>query len=136
MEYNDISSMNIYLSYQDTDITGSIYHCKYLDFAEKARSKLMRGLFDDLSLKNGDTWAVSNTNMIISGYPHVDDGMAVKTLLHKISKASIVFKHNFIVKKSIICSVNAQLVCLDSNLKLKKIDQFLIDKLLELPNDK
>jgi acyl-CoA thioesterase FadM len=46
MEQKDLKEFKVDLSYQDVDITGSIYHCKYFDFAEKARTNIIKGLIN------------------------------------------------------------------------------------------
>ena len=82
--------MKIRVYYEDTDIGGIVYHSKYLNFCERARSELLfsKGLqvFDK---EQNSGFVVKNINANFIKTATLGDVLDVKTEIKKYSKVTI-----------------------------------------------
>ncbi|GGY44935.1 YbgC/FadM family acyl-CoA thioesterase [Parvularcula lutaonensis] len=82
--------------FEDTDITGIVYHANYVKYFERGRSESLRENFSDLSkLMEGDdpcTFAVSQLNIRYRLPAKLDDVITVETDLVAAKGAKMVFE--------------------------------------------
>ena len=86
--------------YQDTDAGGIVYHSKYLDFAERARSELLveMGVSNKkLIEEEGVAFVLSSASIQYKSPAKLDDVIDVETSVKEIKNASMVMEHRFLV---------------------------------------
>ena len=109
---------------EDTDLMGIVYHANYLRFFERARTEMLR--YHGLSLT---TMAIYDTYFAIIDvqiryfYPaRLDDVVTITTQSSQKKKCSFLFKqvmHNQLGQ--MLSEADIQVVCVDKNLKPKRI---------------
>jgi acyl-CoA thioester hydrolase len=79
--------------YEDTDLSGMVYHANYLRFMERARTEFFRlaGVtkMADLESEEPTAWAIREAKLRYHRPARVDDALTVKTALIAISGARI-----------------------------------------------
>lgn len=84
--------------YSDTDCGGIVYHAKYLDFAEHARTEMLRQALPDKSQREmrdgGLIFVVKSISIDYKKPGLLDDEIVVYTKLEKAERFSAVFSQN------------------------------------------
>lgn len=115
------------IHYEDTDIGGIVFHAKYLNFIERARSSLIRLLKfpADEFLKIKISIVVKNINISWHSSCSLGDEIFVKTNLIKIKKASLLLRQVIFRKENNIKLVTAEvkLCFIDKNMKVIKLPE-------------
>src|SRR4051812_48817224 len=78
--------------YEDTDAGGVVYHARYLAFAERGRTEMLRAAGYEhapLLKEGGIAFAVVAININYKGPAKLDDLLTVKTQLAKVGGASM-----------------------------------------------
>lgn len=78
--------------YEDTDAGGIVYHASYLNFAERARTEMLRlcGTEQDAMRRDdGVGFAVRRCEIDYRGPARLDDVMEVRTILRELRGASV-----------------------------------------------
>ncbi len=119
--------MKIRVYYEDTDLGGVVYHSKYLNFCERARSELFfeRGaspIFKDYH------FVVKSIEADFLYSAKLGDILKIETEIMEIKRASItlfqtIFNEN--LKKDIF-KMKVVLVCLKND-KISKIPQYFLE---------
>ncbi len=80
--------------YSDTDAEGIVYHARYLDFAEHARTEMLRqvGIQQSASQKAGTMLVVSSITIDFKRPGHLDDLLTVETEVENAKVFSLVLK--------------------------------------------
>lgn len=87
--------------YSDTDCGGIVYHGRYLDFAEHARTELLRELGQKQGLSGSHTSLLDSEGLVLvvksisvdyQSPAHLDDLLEVQTALESAKRFSIVFR--------------------------------------------
>jgi acyl-CoA thioester hydrolase len=88
-----IHTFPIRVYYEDTDAGGIVYHSNYLNFAERARTEMVRelGISQRAMLEDGEgtAFAVRSANMDFRRPAKLDDLLSVETEVTSIGGASI-----------------------------------------------
>lgn len=113
--------MKIRVYYEDTDAGGIVYHSKYLNFCERARSEIF---FQQgkTPMENEFHFVVKNINANFISSAKLGDNLIVETKLKEMKKASLTMCQ-FIYKESDgkkIFEMDVNLVCL-KGIKISKI---------------
>ncbi|NRA30364.1 MAG: YbgC/FadM family acyl-CoA thioesterase [Parvularculaceae bacterium] len=81
--------------FEDTDVTGIVYHANYVKYFERGRTESLRACFANLSdlMVNDDpcTFAVSNIEIAYKRPAKLDDIITVETILASAKGAKMVF---------------------------------------------
>lgn len=92
---------NFSVAYADTDAEGVMYHARYLEVAERARSNWSKGI----SIPDGDIGFVAREVNIKYKQPLLlNDDFIVETAPAKIGAASMVIEQKFI-KNDMVCAI-------------------------------
>ncbi|WP_028081503.1 tol-pal system-associated acyl-CoA thioesterase [Solimonas soli] len=81
--------------YEDTDVSGVVYHANYLRFFERARTEWLRalGLGQDALMRDlGIAFTVANMEIDFRMPARLDDALEIHTAVPLIRRASIVFE--------------------------------------------
>ena len=108
-------SYKVRVYYQDTDAGGIVYHSKYLDFAERARSELLvdMGLSNKKLIEQGVAFVLRNASIQYKAPARLDDVIDVQTSVKEIKNASLVMQHQFIVDGKEIVLIELQLAVIN-----------------------
>jgi acyl-CoA thioester hydrolase len=81
------------LYYEDTDLSGMVYHANYLRFMERGRTEFFRlagvTAMADLESAEPTAWAIRSANLSFLKPARVDDSLEVHTVLTGISGARL-----------------------------------------------
>ncbi len=121
--------MKIRVYYEDTDLGGVVYHSKYLNFCERARSELFfqKGA---LPVYEGYHFVVKRVEADFLKSSKLGDILSVETKVIETKKASLkllqtIFKENEEIFRAIVT-----LVCMKDG-KIAKIPSYFLDVLEE-----
>ena len=79
--------------FEDTDLSGIVYHANYLRYMERARSDMLRlaGVDQRAAMESGEgAWAVTDLNIRYRRPAKLDDDLLVVSTLEAVRGASIV----------------------------------------------
>ena len=98
--------------YSDTDCGGIVYHARYLDFAEHARSEMLRSAFPSQSQsdmrKDGMIFVVKSIKIDYKKPAYLDDELKVHTRLLKAEHFSAVFAQEIMRGSEEICTLEVK----------------------------
>tara|TARA_B100001248_G_C27338106_1_gene434859 strand:+ start:226 stop:663 length:438 start_codon:yes stop_codon:yes gene_type:complete len=113
--------------YEDTDIGGIVYHSKYLNFIERARSSLIRllGFPVEKFLKSKQSIVIKNINIYWYSPCSLGDRLFVKTNLIELKKVSFCLRQVIFDEgnNKKLASADVKLCFTNENMKLIKIPE-------------
>jgi len=127
----DTISIKVY--YEDTDAGGIVYHSKYLNYAERGRTELLRTKSlqqNKLFIENGIRFVVRNLTISYIKTAFLDDLLLLQTKIKLLSKAKVIFDQNIYKENILICNLEAMVCCLNKKGKVVRIPNDLYYKLL------
>jgi acyl-CoA thioester hydrolase len=81
--------------FEDTDVTGIVYHANYVRYFERGRTEALRASFSDLGalMETDDpcTFAVAGMNIVFKRPAKLDDIITVETTLASAKGAKMAF---------------------------------------------
>ncbi len=104
--------------YEDTDLTGFVYHTNYIKFAERARSNLVREQFPDVQkLMNSNKFyfVVSKLSTNFLKPARLGDNLRVETYFFEHSFCSIKLRQKIFIKSKLITQIDVKLVWINGN---------------------
>lgn len=117
--------LRVYFS--DTDCEGIVYHGKYLDFAEHARSEMIREVVNQADLlQNHIGFVVKEINIVYDKPAFLNDDLVVITKVELAKKFSITLSQNVYRGDDLLCKLIVKIGCLDlENKKILPISNYL-----------
>jgi len=117
--------VKIRVYYEDTDAGGIVYHSKYINFCERARSELL--FQKGLSPKNGNSFfVVRDLNARFYKSATLGETLEVVTKIDKINKVSMdLIQEIYNAKQTLIFKMNIKLVYI-KNSKPSKMDENIL----------
>jgi acyl-CoA thioester hydrolase len=102
--------MQIQIYYEDTDAGGIVYHSKYINFCERARSQIFfnRGMIPGEDEKSGFVVKHLEADFIQSA--KLGDLLEVKTRIEESRRTAILLKQEIFKEESLLFSMHVQLV--------------------------
>ncbi len=79
--------------FEDTDLTGIVYHANYLRFMERARSEMLRGIGIEgqaLMAAGDGYWSVYDLQVTYLAPARLDDVLTVRTTIERVRAAATV----------------------------------------------
>ena len=128
-------SQAIRVYYEDTDTGGVVYHSKYLNYCERARTEALRslGFEQDVLIDEEDTiFAVRSIEVDYLKPARFNDEIIVKTRVETLKKASITFSQTILLKSDaqVLCRLSARVACLTaSGLRPRAIPQAIVNQM-------
>lgn len=114
---------NFAVAYADTDAEGVMYHARYIEVAERARSDLSRHIV----IPNGDIGFVAREVNIKYMHPLVlNDEFVVESRAVKIGGASMVIEQKFVKDDKICAIMNITIAYLGENMRPKAIPESIV----------
>jgi acyl-CoA thioester hydrolase len=127
-------SLPVRVYYEDTDAGGVVYHSKYLNYCERARTEALRSLgFEQHDLiENDDTlFAVRSIHIDYLKPARFNDEVVVKSQIEQVKKASMVFSQAIYRGdgEQALCRLTARVACLTaSGLRPRAIPEAILNK--------
>lgn len=105
--------------YEDTDAGGVVYHARYLNFCERARTEWLRARGweqDALRDQQGVVFVVARASLEYRRPARFNDALTVTCEVERLRSAAIDFtqrvEHS--ADSSVLCEVSVRVVCVDS----------------------
>ena len=120
---NKLHIFNFSVAYADTDAEGVMYHARYLEVAERARSDLSKGIV----IPEGDIGFVAREVNIKYKQPLLlNDDFIVESMPVKIGAASMTIEQKFIKKDTVCAIMNITIAYLGGDMRPKAIPDSLL----------
>lgn len=105
--------------WEDTDAGGVVYHARYLQFLERARTEWLRSLGIDqsrLASERGILFAVTAMDLRFRSPARLDDELFVGVRLERRRPASLEFSQHLVRQRdnSLILTAGVRAACLDA----------------------
>jgi len=118
--------------YEDTDAGGVVYHSNYLNFAERARTEMLRDSgFEHANLlhEEGIGFAVRRLNIDYNSPARLDEHLIVYTQVISLSGVRITMKQDIIREDNVLAEVEVELVCVSPEGKATRLPKGLYNLL-------
>lgn len=116
--------LKIRVYYEDTDAGGVVYHARYVAFAERGRSEMLRAAgFEHAKLFNegGPAFAVVSLSVNYKAPARLDDLLTVKTRIARVGGASMEMQQDICRDDQLLAELKVTLVCVDGNFKAVRL---------------
>ena len=115
---------NFAVAYADTDAEGIMYHGRYIEIAERARSNWSRGMV----IPDGDTgFVVRELNIKYMRPLLLNDEFVVETRPVKIGAASMTIEQKFVKDDNICAIINITIAYLGSDMRPKAMPESILN---------
>ncbi len=112
---------NARVYFSDTDAGGIVYHARYLDFAEHARTEMLREILPDIGQSDikddGVIFVVKSISIDYRKPAYLDDLLFVRTALEKAERFSAVFKQDVMRDGEILASLSVRVASVSAEKK-------------------
>ena len=132
MKIKKLHKFNIRIYYEDTDAGGIVYHSKYLNFAERARTEFLRKSKLDqfmIEKKYGLIFVVKNLNINYKSFACLDDNLLIVTCISKLNKVKVVFSQFIYKNVKLLAKLEVVCCCLNKNRRVARINNQIYDRL-------
>lgn len=121
---NPAHIFNFAVAYADTDAEGIMYHGRYIEIAERARSNWSRGMV----IPDGDTgFVVRELNIKYMRPLLLNDEFVVETRPIKIGAASMIIEQKFVKNENICAIINITIAYLGSDMRPKAMPESVLN---------
>lgn len=118
--------LKIRVYYEDTDAGGVVYHARYLAFAERGRTEMLRAAgFEHAPLlsEGGIAFAVVAADLQYKAPAKLDDELTIKSEIVRLGGASMEIKQGIFCADRLLTEIKVTLVCVDSAFKAVRLPQ-------------
>lgn len=115
----DIFVWPVRVYYEDTDVSGVVYHANYLRYLERARTEWLRhkGLSQEiLRTQHGIAFTVANLQIDFRAPARLDDALEATVELSQRKRASLIFTQTLrraAQPSQVLCEANVRVGCVD-----------------------
>ena len=131
---------NIRVYYDSTDAGGVVYHSRYLDFCERARTEFLRSrgiIQSKLLAESGIGFVVKNANLEFKKSAKLDDLLQISTkiienngIIIKMSQEIyLISREGIDTPKDLLFEMSVNLVCINKNFRPTRIPKDIVEKL-------
>lgn len=112
--------------YADTDAGGVVYHTRYLEFAERARSAMLveLGLSNHILLEQDIVFTVKKVEIVYNKPAKLDDIVSIITTVEQVKGASLLLQQHITCKNAantLLCEMHVLLACVDRHGKVRRL---------------
>lgn len=133
----NISEYRIY--FEDTDVTGIVYHANYVKYFERGRTEALRASFSDLgALMEADdpcTFAVAGMEIAFKLPAKLDDIIRVETTLASAKGAKMVFDQKIFRGDDLLAAAMVKVAVITLDGRPRRMPQALKERMEELTAD-
>ncbi len=131
---------NVRVYYDSTDAGGVVYHSRYLDFCERARTEFLRSrgiIQSKLFAESGIGFVVKNANLEFKKSAKLDDLLQISTkiienngIIIKMSQEIyLISREGIDTTKDLLFEMSVNLVCINKNFRPTRIPKDIVEKL-------
>ena len=131
---------NVRVYYDSTDAGGVVYHSRYLDFCERARTEFLRSrgiIQSKLFAESGIGFVVKNANLEFKKSAKLDDLLQISTkiienngIIIKMSQEIyLISREGINTPKDLLFEMSVNLVCINKNFRPTRIPKDIVEKL-------
>ena len=129
----------VQIYYEDTDLSGVVYHANYLRYFERAREHLLGvQALVDLWKNEGIGFVVYKASMTFKEGAELGDGLEIRTVVKKESDYRLLFQQDAYrvscsevpVEAKLLVLGRVELACVDADKKLCKLPAHVVERLL------
>jgi acyl-CoA thioester hydrolase len=123
-----VHRIRIRVYYEDTDAAGIVYHAAYLQFAERARTEMLRCLGLDharLRARFGLVFTVRRCGIDYRAPGRLDDLLEVETRLVRLGGASVDLDQRVLCEGRLLAALALRLALLDLELRVARLPREL-----------
>ena len=114
---------NFAVAYADTDVEGVMYHARYIEVAERARSNWSR----EMVIPDGDIgFAARDLDIKYMQPLFLNDEFVVETEIIKLGSASMTIEQKFVKKDKICAIMHITIAYLGANMRPKAIPESIL----------
>ena len=130
-----VHRLRIRVYYEDTDAAGIVYHAAYLEFAERARTEMLRCLgLDHTSLRGrfGLVFTVRRCAIDYRAPAQLDDLLELETGLVRLGGASVDLEQRVLREGRLLTALALRLALLDLDLHVARLPRelaYVLDQL-------
>lgn len=109
-------SFPVRVYFSDTDAEGIVYFARYLDFAEHARTEMLREVFggqSDMMKKQGICFVIRNISADYRSPAYLDDLLTVETSLIEAKRFSCSFSQDILRDGELLVHTEIRVACID-----------------------
>jgi len=118
---------NFSVAFADTDLQGIMYHGRYVEIAERARTNWSK----DIVVPAGDFgFIIRELNIKYKSPLKLCDEFRVETQPVKIGSASMIVEQKFVKNDTVCAIINITIAYLDSGMRPKAIPENIIKELM------
>ena len=125
-------NFNVRVYYDSTDAGGVVYHSRYLDFCERARTEFLRSrgiIQSKLLAESGIGFVVKNANLEFKKSAKLDDLLQISTkiienngIIIKMSQEIyLISREGIDTPKDLLFEMSVNLVCINKNFRPTRI---------------
>jgi len=124
---NKVHIFNFSVAFADTDLQGIMYHGRYIEIAERARTNWSK----DIKVPDGDFgFIVRELNIKYKNSLRLNDNFRVETRPVKIDGAFMTIEQKFVKDETVCAIMNITIVYLDSGMRPKAIPEIVTNALI------
>ncbi len=122
-----VYNFNFAVAYADTDAEGVMYHARYIEIAERARSDFSR----EMKIPDGDIgFVVRELNIKYLKPLLLNDEFVVETRAIKIGGASMTFEQKFVKENEICAIMNITIAYLGGDMRPKAMPEYIVKEMI------
>lgn len=131
---------NVRVYYDSTDAGGVVYHSKYLDFCERARTEFLRSkniIQSKLFEEAGIGFVVKNASLEFKKSAKLDDLLKIETkvlensgvIIKMLQEIYLISREGREVEDELLFQMNVNLVCINKNFRPTRIPKDICEKI-------
>jgi acyl-CoA thioester hydrolase len=124
-----VHRIRIRVYYEDTDAAGIVYHAAYLEFAERARTEMLRCLGLDhtgLRARFGLAFTVRRCGIEYQAPARLDDPLDIETRVVRLGGASLDLEQRVLREAQLLTLLEVRLALLGTDLRVARLPRPLI----------
>lgn len=125
--------LGVRVYYEDTDLTGVVYHANYLRYFERGRSEFLRCAGVDHTVLGAvgveTAFAVTQLSVKFSRPARIDDALTVVTICESLGAARFGFTQTLLRGGEKLVSAAVEICCIDLAGRPKRPPSLLLDRL-------
>lgn len=123
--------------YEDSDMSGHVFHANFLKYAERARSEMIRAMhIPPLYLREKEKiyFVIRKIEVDFIASCFVDDFLEVKTDVLKFAPTNLLFSQQIIKKNTLVTSLKVHMACMNLEGKISRIPSIITEIYDQLPD--
>ena len=123
--------------YEDTDMSGHVFHANFLKYAERARSEMIRAMHIPptyLREKENIYFVIRKIEVDFQLSAFVDDFLEVRCDVLKFARTNLIFAQTILRGEDVIAHLHVHLVCMNLSGKITRIPHIIRNTYDQLPD--